>query len=164
MKSRLSFHAFLLAVGVALGIGETSATALAATPETQARSAVRQPTMRHAKGRFTVAVTPESETRFAMSKTFAGGMKGTSKGTMIGDTVVTAYVALEKFEGVLDGRKGGFLMLHRGFMSKADGMNLDVFIAPNSDTGELTGIRGNLAIKVTDDKHSYDLAYSLPSK
>jgi hypothetical protein len=163
MKSQLLVYAFLLVIGVSPGMGETLATAVAATPKAQAQSPGGQQVMRHSTGSFAVVITPESETRFSMSKTFNGGMVGTSKGTMLGDTVVTAYVALEKFEGVLDGRTGSFLMLHRGFMSKAEGMNLDIFIAPNSGTGDLTGIRGNLTIKATGNKHNYDLVYSLPS-
>ena len=49
-------------------------------------------------------------------------------------------------------------------MSDAEGMNLDIMVAPNSGTGELKGIRGKLAIEIKGDKHFYDLTYSLPSQ
>ena len=141
-----------------MAIMASSATGQSGTPEVNVTSFAR-----HAKGGFQVAVKPESETRFAMTKTFSGAMVGTSKGTMIGDRVVDAYTALERFEGTLDGRKGGFVLLHRGYMSDAEGMNLDILVAPNSGTGELAGIRGKLAIEIKGGKHLYDLAYSLPS-
>jgi hypothetical protein len=83
---------------------------------------------------------------------------------MIGDTVVDAYAALERFEGTLDGRKGSFVLLHRGYRSDAEGMNLDIAVAPNSGTGELTGLRGKLEIEIKDGKHFYNLTYSLPPR
>ena len=145
------------------------ATALATAAPPATGSPRKQPAAtkaisRHATGSFEVAIKTESDTRYGMTKTFSGALAGTSRGTMIGDSVVNAYVALERFEGSLDGRKGGFLLLHRGYMSDAEGMNLDIMVAPNSGTGELKGIRGKLAIEIKGDKHFYDLAYSLPAR
>ncbi len=97
-----------------------------------------------------------------MSKTFSGAMTGKSAGTMIGSSTVDAYVAIERFEGSLHGRRGSFVLLHRGYMSPTLGLNLDIMIAPNSGTGELRGISGKLKITITGDRHAYDLAYSLP--
>ncbi len=145
---------------VAAGLATTAPPAIG-SPKKQPAAA--KAVSRHARGSFEVAIEPESETRYAMTKTFSGALAGTSRGTMIGDSAVNAYAALERFEGTLDGKKGGFVLLHRGYMSDAEGMNLDIMVAPNSGAGELKGIRGKLAIEIKGDKHSYDLAYSLPS-
>jgi hypothetical protein len=152
----------------ALGIGAVFGLISCATVPTpfgaDAINVDVQSAIRHARGEFEVTVKPESDTRFALSKVFTGGLSGTSEATMIGDTVANAYVALEKFEGSLDGRKGGFLMLHRGYESRTDGMRLDIVIAPDSGTGELVGITGTLAIDIKGADHFYDLGYSLPAK
>lgn len=118
----------------------------------------------NARGSFEVTVKPEGETRFAMTKRFSGAMTGTSEGTMIGDRVVDAYAALERFRGTVDGRSGEFVLLHRGYRSDADGMNLDIIVAPNSGTGELAGIQGKLAIEIKGGEHVYNLSYSLPPR
>ena len=138
----------------------TLAALIAASSTGQAKPA---PAEHHASGSFEVQMQPESETRYAMTKTFSGGMTGTSRGTMIGDSAVDAYAALERFEGTVDGRSGSFVLLHRGYMSAAEGMNLDIVIAPNSGTGQLAGIRGKLTIRIEGAAHSYDLTYSLAS-
>lgn len=153
---------FYLPVCMIAAVLATTASPVTSSPKKQ--PAVAEAVSRHATGSFEVAIKPESETRYAMTKTFSGALAGTSKGTMVGDSAVNTYVALERFEGSLDGRKGGFVLLHRGYMSDAEGMNLDVMVAPNSGTEELKGIRGKLAIEIKGGKHSYDLAYSLPSR
>ena len=150
---RIAATALLVAPASMFGVSAASDTIQGGTA-----SAVR-----HAIGSFDVLVRSESTQRFAMSKTYVGGMAGTSEGVMIGDSVVTAYTALERFEGVVDGRRGRFLLLHRGYMSDAEGMNLDIIIAPNSGTAELAGIRGTLIISIEGDNHFYDLAYLLPT-
>ena len=139
-------------------------TALAVINSPGKQQTVAKAVSHHATGSFEVAIKPESENWYAMTKTFSGALAGTSKGTMIGDSAVNANVALERFEGTLDGNKGGFVLLHRGYMNDADGMNLDIMVAPNSGTGELKGIRGKLAIEIKGEKHSCDLAYSSPSR
>jgi Protein of unknown function (DUF3224) len=162
MNRKWCFLPFALGIGAWFGL---ISSAVVATPRGTGETRVDVPrAIHHAKGKFEVAVKPESETRFSLSKVFGGGLVGTSKATMIGDTVANAYVALEKFEGELDGRKGSFLMLHRGFVTKADGMRLDIIIAPDSGTAELAGITGTLAIDIKGKEHFYDLAYSLPAK
>ena len=74
-----------------------------------------------------------------------------------------AYVAIDQFAGTLDGRRGGFVLLHRGTMTRAGGSELSVTIAPDSGTGALAGIAGTLAIEVKNGVHRYDLAYTLPA-
>lgn len=133
--------------------------------------------MHHATGSFEVTVTPEAQapapagglptSRMALAKTFSGGMMGHATGTMLaagtpGPGTVAAYVAVDQFSGSVDGKPGGFLLLHRATMSSA-GPEMSVTIAPGSGTGALAGIAGTLAIEVSGGVHRYDLAYSLPS-
>ena len=133
--------------------------------------------MHHATGTFVVAMTPEAQApapaggqptaRMGIVKTFAGGLVGTSTATMLSAGTpqpghAAAYVAIEQVTGTLDGRHGGFLLLHQGTMSSA-GNKLSVVVAPDSGSGALAGIAGTLSIEITGSVHHYDLAYTLPA-
>ena len=133
--------------------------------------------MHHATGTFEVTVTPELQqpaidgglptSRMGIAKTFAGGLVGTARGTMLAAGVpapgqAAAYVAVDQVRGTLDGREGGFVLLHRGTMTRAGGSDLEVTIAPDSGTGALAGIAGTLSIEIEGGVHRYDLAYTLP--
>ena len=135
------------------------------------------PMTHHATGTFAVTITPEAQapasadglatSRLGLTKTFTGGLIGTARGTMLaagtpGPGQPAAYVAIDQFTGTLDGRRGGFLLLHRGTMTKAGGAELTVTIAPDTGTGALAGIAGTLTIEVGGRVHRYDLAYTLP--
>ena len=135
--------------------------------------------MHHATGSFEVTVTPEAQgpsiggapplRRRALAKGFSGGLVGTAHGTMLaagtpGPGRSAAYTALDQVTGTLDGRTGGFLLIHRGTISKAGAADLSVTIAPDSGTGALTGIAGTLAIDQSRGGHRYDLAYTLPDR
>ncbi|SEM20429.1 Protein of unknown function [Luteibacter sp. UNCMF331Sha3.1] len=133
------------------------------------------PMSQHARGTFDVAIAPVGTPdvgegsalgTMTLSKTFHGVVDGTSKGTMLtagstGTPGSAAYVAVERFQGTVDGRKGGFALVHRGVMS-ARGQDLVITIVPDSGSGELKGIAGSLGIEVKDGKHFYDLEYTLP--
>lgn len=138
----------------------------------------KEPAMtRHATGTFEVRITPEAQGeapegglptgRLAIAKTFGGAMTGTATGTMLSagepkPGSAAAYVAVDQFSGTVDGRKGGFLLLHRGTMDGAGHSQLDVIIAPGTGTAALVGIAGTFSIKVEGGVHHYDLAYTLP--
>jgi hypothetical protein len=132
--------------------------------------------VRHATGSFEVTITPEAQapapeggvptSRMALHKVFSGVFEGEARGTMIAAGIpapgqAASYVAIDQVSGTLDGRRGGFVLVHRGTMSKA-GADLSVIVAPDSGTGALEGITGTLGIEIKDGKHLYDLAYSLP--
>jgi hypothetical protein len=138
-----------------------------------------KPMTHHATGSFEVKITPEASdtstgqamptARMGLDKQFSGGLTGHAKGTMLSAGApkpgsAAAYVAIDQFTGTLDGKAGGFLLVHRGFMTKAGGGDLDVTIAPDSGTGALEGISGSLKIEIKDGKHLYDLTYSLPGR
>jgi hypothetical protein len=154
----------------AAGLLAAAAVSIAGTAGAQ-----QGPTVRHATGRFEVKLTPEAKApaasggmatgRTALAKTFTGGMAGTATGTMLsagtpGDAM--AYVAIDQFRGTVDGKAGGFLLLHRGTMTRAGGGDLSIVIAPDTGTGALAGIAGTLTIEVKGGVHTYDLAYTLP--
>ena len=131
----------------------------------------------HAAGTFEVRVTPKQQSSrpnadmptglFRLEKTFAGPLTGKAVGTMVSAGTPTrgaaaCYVALDQFSGTLEGRHGGFVLVHRGVMSKSGESDLDVRIATDSGTGELGGIAGELKIEVREGKHFYQLIYTLP--
>lgn len=128
----------------------------------------------HASGTFDVTVTPEppgSEaattaglSRLSIAKRFSGGMDGTSHGEMlaVGDgRTAGGYVAIEKFTGTVDGRKGSFALIHRALMRGGAPEGWTVAVVPGSGTGELAGIDGSLTITIEGKRHDYVLEYTL---
>ena len=133
--------------------------------------------MKHATGTFEVKITPEAQgdapagglptSRMGIAKTFSGGMTGTATGTMLAAGAPrpgspAGYVAIDQFSGSVDGKAGGFLLLHRGTMTRTGAADLSVIVAPDSGTGALERIAGTLTITVAGGVHHYDLAYTLP--
>ncbi|MGF1545406.1 MAG: DUF3224 domain-containing protein [Parvularculaceae bacterium] len=128
--------------------------------------------MEKASGAFSVRMTPQEENaadgvtmgRIALSKTFEGDLSGESEGQML--TVVSptptsaAYVAAERFEGVLNGRRGAFAMTHRGVVANGE-QSLVIEIAPDSGAGELRGISGAMTIDIRGGAHFYTLDYEI---
>ena len=131
---------------------------------------------RVAEGPFEVQVIPQPRDaaqssvaidRLLLEKRYRGGLDASARGQMLGvqGAVETsgAYVAIERVEGTLDGRRGAFALQHSGTMTKATGYAMDVKIVPDSGTGELTGIAGKLTILIAPGgAHSYKLDYTLP--
>ena len=82
----------------------------------------------------------------------------------MGAIKAAGYVAIDQVHGTLEGRTGGFLLLHRGTIDPAGKADLSVIISPGSGTGALAGIAGTFSIEMKEGKHFYDLAYTLPDK
>jgi len=127
-----------------------------------------------ASGTFEVKMLPPSGpaasdgfVRFSLDKTFQGPLEGSSRVEMMatndGSSPSGGYVALEKFEGKLDGKTGGFVMQHSGIMSPGS-MEIRVVISPGSGRGELAGIAGTLEIRRESKRHFYTLRYALPER
>ncbi len=126
-----------------------------------------------ATGTFEVKVSPlalhdatgmDALGRMSLDKQFSGDLQGTGKGEMLtaGSSVKGsgAYVAIERVTGTLHGRSGSFALQHNGTM--AGGVfQLKIAVAPDSGTGELLGLAGNLSIKIADGRHYYDFEYTL---
>jgi hypothetical protein len=123
-------------------------------------------------GTFDVKVAPLAEDkgagstlgRMSIDKQFHGDLEATSKGEML--TAMTevkgsaGYVAIERVSGTLEGRKGSFVLLHRGIMT-GGGQELSLTVVPDSGSGELVGLAGKMDIKIADGEHFYDFEYTL---
>ena len=132
--------------------------------------------MPRAKGEFDVTVSPISAYapdapagpplgRMSIDKHFRGDLEATSVGEMLtaGSAIKgsAVYVAVERVTGTLNGKTGSFALHHTGVMSRGNG-ELSVVVAPDSGTGELTGLTGEMAIVIADGKHAYEFEYQLP--
>ena len=126
--------------------------------------------MHHAAGEFEVKMQPvsaadESVMRMSLDKQFSGDLEASSVGQMMAGgneaNGARVYVALETVTGTLHGKSGSFVLAHRGTMTK-DTQALSVIIVPETGTGELAGITGELGIDIRDGKHFYWLDYTLP--
>ncbi len=130
--------------------------------------------MAHASGEFDVKMTPQTADdkspgaavgRYSLDKKFHGDLEGTSKGEMlaVGTEVQgsAGYVAMEQFTGTLNRRSGTFALQHSGTMTRGT-PQLSVTVVPDSGTGQLVGLSGQMAIKIDGGKHSYNFEYTLP--
>ncbi len=125
-----------------------------------------------AEGPFEVEISPEEADesdgttvgRMSLLKVFHGDLEGASRGTMLTATTSVdgsaGYVAIERVDGELDGRSGTFLLQHSGVMSGGE-QSLTVLVVPDSGTGELEGIAGEMEIIIGEDGHRYQLRYTL---
>lgn len=124
-----------------------------------------------ASGEFEVRLEPQplskdGETsalgRMSITKTFSGDLEATSAGEML--MVMTSvkgsagYVAIERVTGTLHGRSGSFVLQHSGIMDRGS-QHLDLSVVPDSGTGELAGLSGEMKIDIRDGKHFYRMQY-----
>ncbi|HEY1690808.1 MAG TPA: DUF3224 domain-containing protein [Polyangiaceae bacterium] len=125
---------------------------------------------KHIQGSFDVKVSPVSAggeplMRMSIDKRFAGELDATGVGQMMAGGVeangARVYVALETVTGTLCGRAGSFLLVHHGTMTRT-AQSLTVVVAPDSGTGELAGLSGEMAINVVEKKHFYVFDFALP--
>jgi hypothetical protein len=103
--------------------------------------------------------------RMSIDKTFYGDLEATSQGEML--TAMSnvegsaGYVAIEQVDGTLNGRQGTFVLQHFGFSRRGDN-SLILEVVPDSGTGELADLTGELRIEIEDGKHHYSFDYTLP--
>jgi hypothetical protein len=125
--------------------------------------------MSRATGTFEVKLTPQSAKedpvgRMSIDKQFRGDLEATSQGQML--SVMTGvkgsagYVAMERVTGSLGGKKGSFALQHSGTMDRGVA-HLAVTVVPDSGTGELEGISGQMEIIIEGGKHSFVFDYRL---
>ncbi|MFI7130424.1 DUF3224 domain-containing protein [Nonomuraea sp. NPDC050153] len=100
-----------------------------------------------------------------MSKTFHGDLTGTgvvyllTASTEVEDSM--SYVAMERIEGTLDGRAGAFVVQHNAVSDRGE-RSLRISVVPDSGTGELRGLRGEMDIVIAPDgSHSYTFDFTL---
>lgn len=128
---------------------------------------------KHASGTFDVKMSPQAPEanvgdptvgRMALDKQFHGDIEATSKGQMLAVSTEVkdsaGYVAMERINGTLHGRKGTFALQHNGTMTRGT-FGLSITVVPDSGTGELVGLAGKMTINIVDGKHFYDFEYTL---
>jgi hypothetical protein len=102
--------------------------------------------------------------RLTIDKRFHGDLEGISKGEMLALQTETkgsaGYVALERVTGKLKGRSGSFVLQHSATMSRGDS-RAEISVVPDSATGELRGLSGNMIISASDGAHSYEFDFRL---
>lgn len=128
----------------------------------------------HASGPFDVKLIPqppddkaEGSTlgRLSIDKQYHGDLEAVSKGQML--TAMTdvkgsaGYVAIERVTGALHGRSGSFVLQHSSFLTRGAPQQ-SITVVPDSGTGQLVGLTGNMIVNIVDGKHSYDFEYTLP--
>jgi Protein of unknown function (DUF3224) len=67
------------------------------------------------------------------------------------ETGVGGYVAMESFEGSLDGRPGAFAFLHTATTHGSDRAQEFCVIVPGSGTGRLSSVSGTGGITIDGD-------------
>ena len=116
-----------------------------------------QPLESYAKGENGITLG-----RMSIDKTFEGPLSASSKGEML--SVMTAtkgsagYAAIEQVSGTLSGKKGSFVFQHNAIMAKGKS-SLHIEVVPDSGTEELTGISGEMSIRIENGQHYYDFEY-----
>ena len=118
-------------------------------------------------GEFTVELTPQQDEkamgRMLLSKAYSGDLRGNSFGQMLSvrtdEPGSAGYVAMETVTGSLAGKNGTFSLQHSGIMSRGK-QQLTIVVVPDSATGELAGLYGNMQIQNVDGKHFYDFEYA----
>ncbi len=158
-------------VFVVIGFAATMSAAQVNNPPNQTGV---QRVQKIAKGEFNVKIQPltfEAQPegsklgRMSIDKEIKGDLVATTKGQMLsafGEVKGSAgYVAIEKVEGTLAGKKGSFVLQHTGTMNRG-APTLSVTVVPDSGTDELVGLAGEFKIINEGGKHSYEFHYTLP--
>lgn len=129
-----------------------------------------------ATGTFDVTVepiTPNDEadgitfSHMSLDKSWQGDFTGHSTGEMltagrsIDGSMSAGYVAIERMQGSLAGRRGGFVFQHTATMDRGE-QSLTITVVPDSGSGGLAGLRGSLAIEIVGEEHRYTFDYTLP--
>ena len=132
--------------------------------------------MAQASGNFDVKVLPQKEAegvgdpaigRMSLDKQFHGELSATSKGQMLSAMTETkgsaGYVAMERVAGELGGRKGSFVLQHTGTMDRGK-PGLLIRVVPDSGTGELQGLFGEMTIQIEGGAHRYEFSYDFANR
>ena len=128
-----------------------------------------------ARGEFVVSlkpltfegVDPEFKLgRMSIDKQISGDLTASTAGQMLSAMTATdgsaGYVAIERVAGVLNGKRGTFVLQHSGTMNRG-APALAVTVVPDSGTGELVGLEGEFKIIIEEGKHHYEFTYRLPA-
>ena len=104
--------------------------------------------------------------RMTIDKSYAGELEAESKGEMLSAMTTVkgsaGYVAIEQVSGRLQGKTGTFVLQHFGTMNKGQD-KLILQVVPDSGSEELTGLSGDMSIRVENGQHHYEFEFQLPS-
>ena len=102
--------------------------------------------------------------RVSLAKAFEGGISGTSEGRLLQAFAregSAAYVGIERVTAQVDGHTGTFVLRHSA-VGSASGGSMSIDVVPDSGTGDLAGLRGEMAIeRAPDGEHTYTFTYEL---
>ena len=129
-----------------------------------------------AKGEFVVSMNPLAFEgadpeftlgRMSIDKQISGDLTASTMGQMLSAMTSTngsaGYVAIERVAGVLNGKRGTFVLQHTGTMNRGT-PSLVVTVVPDSGTEELVGLEGEFEINIEEGKHFYEFTYRLPAQ
>lgn len=127
-----------------------------------------------ANGNFDVKLAPQPAApgieqanlgRMTIDKQFHGDLDANSLGEMLSAMAEVqgsaGYVAIERVTGTLHGKRGSFVLQHRGVMNRGV-PELLVTVVPDSGTEALSGLAGSMQIKIEEGRHYYVFEYRLP--
>ncbi|MEP6592708.1 MAG: DUF3224 domain-containing protein [Acidobacteriota bacterium] len=131
---------------------------------------------RTARGEFVVSLQPLAFEgadpefklgRMSIDKQMSGDLTARTMGQMLSAMTSTngsaGYVAIERVAGVLNGKRGTFVLQHTATMTRGTPA-LTVTVVPDSGTEELVGLEGELKINIEAGKHLYEFTYRLPAQ
>lgn len=102
--------------------------------------------------------------RMLLDKKYHGSLDATGKGQMLAMRTPVegsaGYVAMELVVGKLDGHSGSFVLQHSGTMNRGAAL-LVLGVVPDSGTGELVGLSGNMEIIIAEGRHRYRFEYNI---
>ena len=124
-----------------------------------------------ARGSFEVAIEPEPPyledgglqlNLNKVEKEYSGQMTGSAQAHMLAAYTATpgsaGYVAIEHFNGTVNGIPGSLAFQHSGTMGRVEA-SLAVTVVPDSGAGGLAGISGTLELNGEDSGHTYVFEY-----
>lgn len=126
-----------------------------------------------ASGTFQVKLSPQAPAtgeepsvgRLVLDKVFSGDLEAVSAGQMLAFRTETensaGYVAIERVSGRLHDRQGSFALQHSGSMNRGT-PSLSLGVVPDSGTGELLGLSGEMQLDPSGGGHAYTFTYTLP--
>jgi hypothetical protein len=135
-----------------------------------------QPMTQSARGEFVVSLKPLAFEgadpefklgRMSIEKQISGDLTASTVGQMLSAMTSTngsaGYVAIERVAGVLNGKRGTFVLQHTGTMNRGT-PSLVVTVVPDSGTEELAGLEGEFKINIEEGRHFYEFTYRLPAQ
>ncbi|WP_420595441.1 DUF3224 domain-containing protein [Deinococcus sp.] len=102
--------------------------------------------------------------RMLLDKVWSGDLSGQSVVEML--TFMTlvegsaVYVAIEVVQATLSGKQGRFAFYHAGISERGQ-QRLTYAVVPDSGSGELAGLSGELRLEIVEKVHRYTLTYAL---